>query len=82
MTKRLILAAAAIIGLSGCTLHPSSPGFLPDGSSIWIFDAPQDDGTVNRTWLYWCYGTPEQPQPCGTERNWSWGSLGKVAHEG
>jgi hypothetical protein len=80
MKKRLALAvlAAAALG-SGCTLHPSSPGFLPDGSSIWIFDQPTEDRGTVRTWMYWCHGTEEAPQPCGTERNWQWGELGTVA---
>ena len=79
MKKRILLAALAAVALAGgCTLHPSSPGFLPDGSSIWIFDQPKDNGTTVRTWLYWCHGTPEQPQDCGTDRNWQWGELGTV----
>lgn len=79
MKKRIaaLALAAAALG-SGCTLLPSSPGFLPDGSSVWIFDQPKDNGTTVRTWLYWCHGTPEQPQDCGTERNWQWGELGTV----
>lgn len=81
MKKRylLILAATAALGLTGCRLHPSSPGFLPDGSSVWILDQDKDDGTTVRTWMYWCHGTVEQPQECGTERNWQWGDLGTVA---
>lgn len=79
MKRKLLLALAVVPLAAGCTLHPSSPGFLPDGSSVWIFDRPKDDGTTIRTWLYWCHGTPEQPQPCGTERNWQWGDLGTVA---
>lgn len=88
MTRKLALAAAAAVtavaGLTGCTLHPSSPGFLPDGSSVWILDVERDDtgdGTPDRTvrmWAYWCHGTVEQPQPCGTARNWQWGDLGTV----
>lgn len=81
MKKTLLvaLAAAAALGLSGCRLHPSSPGFLPDGSSVWFFDVDRDDGTTVRTWAYWCHGTEEAPQPCGTERNWAWGEIGTVA---
>ena len=54
MTRKLVLvalAAAAALGLTGCRLHPSSPGFLPDGSSVWIFDVDKDDGTTVRTWI-------------------------------
>jgi hypothetical protein len=80
MKTRLLFAAAATVALAGgCTLHPSSPGFLPDGSGVWFFDQTRDDGSVGRTWLYWCFGTPENPLPCGTERNWAWGELGRVA---
>jgi hypothetical protein len=84
-TLLLALAAAAALGLTGCRLHPSSPGFLPDGSSVWILDVDRDDngdGVTDRTvrtWMYWCHGTPEAPQPCGTERQWAWGELGTVA---
>lgn len=87
MTRRLALAATALLAagtLTGCQIHPSSPGFLPDGSSLWFLDMPRDDNGDNvpdrtvRMWAYWCHGEPDRPLPCGTTRQWAWGDLGTV----
>ena len=84
-TALAALAAAATLTLTGCRLHPSSPGFLPDGSGVWFFDTDRDDtgdGVPDRTvrmWAYWCFGTEQEPKACGTTRQWSWGDLGTVA---
>lgn len=81
--KRLLIAALALVAvfsLAGCRLAPNSPGFLPDGSSLWFLDVDRDtdsDGvndTTVRMWAYWCHAE-EQPQPCGDKRIWAWGDL-------
>ena len=88
--KRVLFIALIVVatfGLTGCRLVPSSPGFLPDGSGLWFIDQDRDDDgdgdfdTTVRTWAYWCFGTPEEPEECGTERNWAWGDLWSVPYQ-
>ena len=80
--RRLAIAAAAavaLVGVTGCRIHPSSPGFdLPTGGGLWIIDVDTPDrGTVRGVWSF-CLGTEETPRPCGTSPQHNWTEIGVV----
>jgi hypothetical protein len=75
------VAAVALVGVTGCRIHPSSPGFnVPTGGAVWFVDTDSDgDGHLDTrgVWTF-CLGSDTNPKPCGTTPQHNWTPIGGI----